>query len=78
MPSKSAFDSAKKNSIKPQDTNLQSRQMSLNAKVKAGLSSPGESGMIESGSSIKIPPIPSDLQPIELNEGVLVSAMLNE
>lgn len=49
MPSKSAFDSAKKNSIKPQDTNLKS-QMSLNHKVKAGLSSPGESGMIESDS----------------------------
>jgi len=50
MPSKSAFDSAKKNSIKPQDTNLQSRRMSLNHKVKAGLNSPGESGMIESDS----------------------------
>jgi hypothetical protein len=32
----------------------------------------------EGGTSIKIPPLPSDLLPVELNESVLISAMLNE
>ena len=34
--------------------------------------------MNEGGTSIKIPPLPSDLLPVELNESVLISAMLNE
>ena len=45
--------------------------------MKGGAASPNDSGIHE-GTSIKIPQIPSDLQPIELGEGVLLSAMLNE
>lgn len=46
--------------------------------MKGGQASPNESGIHEGANSVKIPPIPSDLQPLELNEGVFLSAMLNE
>jgi len=67
---KSLPDSSHKSSIKSQDT--YQRRLSLRQKGGANDS------VKEGGTSIKIPPVPSDLQAIELNDSVLVSVMLNE